>query len=279
MKHYLFKLCVILMLFVTCISFAADENEVIVPGNPPITMKAVNCHMRLIEFVIGTRLTFAQKNAFLDAIKNECAQMPEQDKINFLSACELVDSMKTMDSAGHEAVKFVLKKDFEDTAKGTPGDPAADLFLKLNNEYSTPAIKISEDIITNQSLAALVEYLEFVAFPMNPEKYSETAVNEIKKLIETSYLQLNEDGQAMLDDFQLTWYMIRAGWQATTDQEALSRIQNDFKSVGLKPGMVPNLAQLKACLATELYADLLDKAAQIGVEPAEWSASSTFNVW
>lgn len=277
MRGSLIKFFVALMLLVTSISMAADV--VIVPGNPPITMNAAHCHMRLIEFVLGTRLTVAQKDTFLKAIARECSQMPEQDKINFLSACELVDSMKTMESAGHEAVKFVLKKDFEDTAKGLPGDPAAVLFLELEKENSSTAIQIGENIITKQSLAALIEYLEFVAEPYNPEPLSESAVASVKKILEKSFLKLSEDEQATLDDFQLTWYMLRAAWQGTTDEVKLEKWAKSFISVGIKPTQAPDFTQLKACLSSTLYADLLDEAAKLGAEPSEWSVGNNLNVW
>jgi hypothetical protein len=109
-------------------------SQVLVPGNPPITMRAAQCHIGLIEFVLGTRLTVAQKDTFLEAIKTECATMSKQDKNNFLSACELVDSMQSMDQNGLNAVKAILQKDFEESAASLPDDPAAVLYLKIKKE-------------------------------------------------------------------------------------------------------------------------------------------------
>ncbi|GAB4277513.1 MAG: hypothetical protein Kow0029_20230 [Candidatus Rifleibacteriota bacterium] len=270
----------VIFVFQVIFAFAAlAADEVVVAGKPPITMKAVNCHMRLIEFVIGTRLTVEQKNAFLEAIKTEGTQMTEQDKNGFLSALELADSMDQMEPAGHEAVKFVLKKDFEDTARGLPGDPAADLYLKLMNESSQAALTIGENVITKQSLAAFIEYLEFLANPDNPVKFSDDKVEQIKNLIKSSYDKLGEENQATLDDFQLTWYMIRAGYQNIPDKARKEAWKKELSALGVSATGNFDLHLLKKCLAAELYADILDEAARLGAQPDEWIVGYTLDVW
>jgi hypothetical protein len=274
------KFISLFLVFAFLIGSAGFAGEkVIVPGNPPITMKAVFCHMRLIEFVLETRLTVAQKDRFLDAIKKECAQMPEQDRNNFLSACELVDSMALMEPAGHEAVKFVLKQDFESSAKSLPDDPAAVLYLELQQKAASEAVKVKDHIITRQSLAAFIEYLEFIANPENPQKFSEKTASAVKKSLADNILKLGEAEQAVLDDFQLTWFMIRAGWQKMTDQARKAALKKSFKDIGLNEYNAFELTKLSRVLSSETYADLLDEAARQGIEPAGWSADSSADLW
>ncbi len=272
-KPVLVAIALILMVFATLMA-----DETIVAGQPPITMKAAHCHIRLIEFVLATRLTVAQKDSFLTAIKNECSQMPEADRNNFLSALELAGSMEEMDEAGHEAVKFVLKKDFEETAMSLPADPAAALYLQLQRELASPAIQLNEEIVTNQSFAALIEYLEFVASPDKPEKFSAETVATIKKLLEESFLKLSEEERSTLDDFELTWHMIRAGWQNSTNQAAKDAALKAMLATGIKGGSI-DLTKLKACLASDIYGDLLDNAAELGFEPTEWTVGLKNQVW
>lgn len=275
----LIALCMILVSL--SLSIAAEKisaDQIVVDGKPPITMNAVHCHMRLIEFVLNTRLTTAQKDAFLDAIKTECAQMPESDRQSFLSALELADSMEQMEDAGHDAVKFVLQKDFEETAVGTPGDPAAALYLKIKTQITEPEIKIQSEVITRQSFAALVEYLQFVANPDKPVKFSDASKSSIKKLLEESYLKLNETEQGMLDEFELTWFMIRGGWQNTVNSEKKDAALKAMQALKLSAEPALDLKTLKACLSADIYGDLLDEAAQLGFEPNEWSVGQNLPV-
>jgi hypothetical protein len=242
-------------------------------------MQAADCHMRLIEFVLGTRMTVAQKSAFLEAIKAECAQMSEEDRQGFLSALELAESMEQMESAGHDAVKFVLKKDFEETAASLPGDPAANLYRQLKEKIIEPMIKVQENVITSQSFAALVEYLQFIANPHKPADSSESLQTSLKKLLEENYLKLDENEQAVLDEFELTWYMIRAGWQNISDKQKKSAAEKAMQNSGLKLDQPISLKMLKDCLSPDIYGDLIDEAAKLGFEPNEWSVGQKLTVW
>ncbi len=69
-------------IFLCVLSFsvakAADINnglndQVVVSGFPEITGEAVDGHIRIIEFILGTRMTLKQKEVFFEAIKNETA--------------------------------------------------------------------------------------------------------------------------------------------------------------------------------------------------------------
>ena len=275
-----FKLLIICISMIMISVFAASaSDQIIVQGNPPITMKAAQCHMRLIEFVLGTRLTAAQKDAFLDAIKKECTQMPETDRQNFLSAVELASSMDSMEPSGHEAVKFVLKKDFEDTAASLPDDPAAVLFLKIKSEISTPRIKMKEEAITRQSFAALVEYLQFLGNPDQPVKLSESALASLEKALQNGYSMLSDDEQAVLDEFELTWFMIRAGWQNCPDSKIKDNSRNEMQKLQIDAGTEFELKKIKAFLSPDIYGDLIDTAAKLDFEPSEWTVNQYREVW
>jgi hypothetical protein len=242
-------------------------------------MRAAQCHIGLIEFVLGTRLTVAQKDTFLEAIKTECATMSKQDKNNFLSACELVDSMQSMDQNGLNAVKAILQKDFEESAASLPDDPAAVLYLKIKKENSQPAIRVDDQLISSQSIAALVEYLEFVNDPYSDTSFGPDAIEKIKQSIKMNYNKLSEPEKAVLDDFQLTWYMIRAGWQKTNNQVLKHSWQNAFKAVNLQAPVAPEFTKIKACLDADLYGQMLDKAAKSGVQPGEWVSGGALEIW
>ncbi len=269
---------IVSLMLLSMLSILGAE-QVIVEGKPPITMRAADCHMRLIEFVLETRMTVAQKNAFLDAIKSECTQMSEEDRQGFLSALELAESMEQMEAAGHDAVKFVLKKDFEETATSLPGDPAANLYRQLKNKIVEPMVKVQENVITSQSFAALVEYLQFIASPHKPIEFSEASKAELKKVLEEYYLKLDENEQALLDQFELTWYMIRAGWQNISDKQKKNSAEKEMQKTNLKPGQSLDLKKLKDCFSPEIYGDLIDEAAKLGFEPNEWSVGQKLTVW
>jgi hypothetical protein len=266
-------------MFCLVVCQAGAVDEIIVGGRPPITMKAVDCHIRLIEFVLDTRLTVAQKDAFLNAIKNECAQMPPADRNNFLSACELVDSMSEMEANGHQAVKFVLQKDFADSATSLPEDPAAVLYLQVDKDGRQPAISVNNNIITEQSLAAFIEYLEFLADHKRSVSFSRATKGRIKGTLQRYYQSLKEVEQACLDDFQLTWYMIRAGWQLTDDFIKKQRWQSAIEKAEISENNSYEFEKIRAALNPEVYGEMLDAAARAGAEPLEWVATNSLNIW
>lgn len=248
-------------------SFASDD--ILVTGTPPITYKAMHCHIRLIEFVLNTRLTIAQRYAFLQTIKEECEQMPQADRENFLSALELAESMQTMDQAGHEAVRFVLKKDYEETAKGLADDPSAKLYLQIQQSLTTPAVKIEEDVITHQSFMALIEYLQFLGKPDQPLQFSESEIEQIRLQIQQNCLKLSEEELAIIDDFEMTWHMIRGAWQNTAKNQIKDQVR--AAAAALQMTSKPDFAKFRAALNAKFYGDLIDEAVELGFEPTEWN--------
>lgn len=260
-------------------SFAGAAEDVVVSGEPPITTHVVDCHIRLLEFVLGTRMTVAQKDAFLAAIKEECAEMTVEEKNSFLEAVELVDSMGEMDDDQHETIQKVLEKDFQESAASLPDDPAAQLFLKMQNESFKLVIKNGEDGISQQALDAFAEYLAFLADPEKQTWYDASATAAIHNSLIQSFTNFSPEEKESLDDFHFTWFMIRAAWQGTADTKARDSWRKKFAAVGIKAGETPDLAKIKAALSTDLYGELLDECAKLGVETIEWSTGTSFKVW
>jgi hypothetical protein len=232
-------------------------------------MKAAECHIRLIEFVLNTRLTVAQKSDFLQAIIQECYDMPTQDRKNFLSAAELAEAMNEMNENGLEAVKFVLKKDFDESARELQNDPAAALYLKLARNSANEIVKVSNNRITNQSFAALIEYLQFIANPDEPPQFGQIARKKLKHTVQTQYKKLSEDTRTCLNDFQLTWYMIRAGWQLRPEKQL--QWAKKFATLGITASDLSSPTKLNQALSADFYGEILDEAVKGGAQPSEWS--------
>lgn len=277
-------LAVAFMLVLSTFAGAADittgiNDEVVVAGEPPVSGYAVDCHIRLLEFVLGTRMTVAQKETFLKAIKDECAQMNQEDRESFLQAIELVDSMAEMDAEQHETVRKVLEKDFQEGAAELTDDPAAQQYLKLQNESFKPAIEQKNYNVTNQSLEAFAEYLAFIAQPDQPTWFDAKTIDAINVRVKAGFAAFSEDERQALDDFQLTWYLIRAAWQGVADAAKKDAWRKSFAAIGVKAGETPDSDKIKAALSTDVYADLLDEATRLGIKPLEWSASTTIRIW
>lgn len=277
-KHGVVTL-LIAVLIVIFYSPAFASEEVIVAGEPPITVHAVDCHIRLLEFVLQTRMTVAQKDTFLAAIKEECSQMEKQERQDFLEAVELVASMAEMDEQQLETVMKVLEKDFQESAASLPDDPAAQLFLKLQNESFKMVLEHGESGITRQALDAFAEYIAFVAKPEQPVWLDASATAAIENIIIQNFSNFNEEQKDSLEDFHQTWYMIRAAWQGNTKDKKKETWSKSLASVDIKPGETPDIKKIKAALSTDLYADLLDECTRMGVETLEWSTGTTFKVW
>lgn len=258
---------------------AVASNDIIVAGEPPITAHSVDCHIRLLEFVLQTRMTVSQKEKFLAAIKEECAQMSKQERQDFLEAVELVDGMAEMDEEQQGTVMKVLEKDFQESATDLPDDPAAQLFLGLQNESFRMIIEYGESGITRQALDAFAEYVAFLANPDQPVWFDASASAVIEKHIIQNFNNLKEEHKDGLEDFHLTWFMIRAAWQGTADVKKKDGWRKRFAAVGIKSGEIPDIKKLAAVLVTDFYADLLDECAKLGVETFEWSSGTTFKVW
>jgi len=278
MKKIAITLFVLLSLCIVAHAQPAVE-QVAVAGEPPITWEAVDGHIRVIEFVLQTRLTVAQKESFVQAILAETAGMDTEARNDFNYVLELAENLDQLDDFQREQVRQVLEKDFMASMNAAGDDPAARLFAYLVNSANQPVVRTSADLVTRQSIDALAEYLAFLASTENPVDYSAEEVEAIQKLVVDGFATMTEEEKAVLDDFQLNWFMIRAAWQGADDTQTKVNWRKDFAKCGIAPGKVPDLAKIKMALSTDIYGDLLDYAAMMGMEPMEWSPSVSFRVW
>lgn len=271
-------------LFLVSFAGAADINiglndEVIVAGDPSLTGYAFDCHIRVLEFVLGTRMTVSQKGNFLEAVKKEYADMDREDRENFLMVVELVDSLSQLEEEDQESIRRDLEKDFQASASGLTDDSAAQQYARLQNESFKLVVDQADYNVTNQSVEALAEYLAFIAQPENPIWPDEKTNDAIKVRVKAGFASFNDEERAALDDFQLSWYLIRAAWQGTEDKAKKDAWRKKFAGVGLQAGEIPEVAKIKAAVSTDVYGDLLDTATRMGVGPLEWSASTSIKVW
>ena len=271
-------LLLVIVLMFTGFSIHAEE-KVLVPGEPPITSFAVDCHARLLEFVLSTRLTVAQKDSFLAAVTEECAGMTKEDKENFLEAVVLVNSLPELDEEQLDEIQADLEKGYQETAAEVPEDVAAQLFVRLQKESLIQVLEDGEILITVQALDGFAEYLAFLAKPDQPVYYDATATAAITDTVVKNFATMSNEEKAALEDFHVTWYMIRAAWQNTEDKNKKDAWLKAFVSCGIKAGEVPDLTRIKAALSDKIYGEMLDEASKMGVEPFEWAASMTVRVW
>jgi len=271
-------------MFVAAFVGAADmatglSDGLIVAGEPPIHGYAIDCHIRVLEFVLGTRMTIAQKDAFMNAMVKECETMSKEDREDFLQVIELADSLSQLGAEDQESIRQDLEKDFMEGAVELNDDAAAQQFLALKNESFKLLVDQVDFNVTNQSVEALAEYLAFVAQPDQPVWPDAKTIDSIKVRVKAGFASLTADERNALDDFQLTWYLIRAAWQGTADAAKKDAWRKSFAAVGLKSGEAPEVAKIKTAISTEVYGDLLDSATQMGVAPLEWSASTSIRIW
>jgi hypothetical protein len=263
---------------------AADINSglndgVVVAGMPPITDEAIDGHIRIIEFILGTRMTIAQKQGFYKAIVEETTGMDLEDRENFVSVIDLTKSLNLLDDEQHEPIRRMLEVDYNASARELVNDPGATLYVKLQTEALKPVIVQSEIVVTRQSVEAFAEYLAFIARPDNPILPNERALDMIQTRIKIAFASLEEDERVALENFHLTWYLIRAAWQNSKNSVQKNAWKAAFTKVGIRPGSVPDVKKIKEALNIDLYADLLDMATMSGIEPIEWSTKTTIRVW
>lgn len=278
MKKIAITLFVLLSLCLVADAQLAPE-QIAVSGEPPITWEAVDGHIRVMEFVLQTRMTVAQKESFVQAILAEAATMDTEARNDFNYVLELGENLDLLDDFQREQVRQVLEKDFMTSMSAAGDDPAANLFAYLVNSANEAVIKTNVDLVTRQSMDALAEYLAFLASTENPVSYSKEEVEAIRQLIVDGFATLSEEQKAVLDDFQLNWFMVRAAWQGADDTQTKVTWRKAFARCGIAPGKLPDLAKIKMALSTDIYGDLLDYAVMSGIEPMEWSPSPNFRVW
>ena len=265
--------------------YSADINnglndQIVSPTVPAITGKAVDGQIRVLEFVLGSRMTLAQKQIFVKAIIDESKTMSTDQLNDFLEVNGLVDSLNQLNRQDAEPVRQLLEKDFYLTAKALENqkDLAASQYLRLRENLGKKIVGFGETYVTRQSIEAFAEYLAFVANTKNPVWPNELSINATAMRVRTNYGKYTEEEREALEDFQLTWYLIRAAWQ-TADAKQKAAWQKNFDKLGLKPGVDVTSDNIKAALNTDVYADMLDFATNKGIEAIEWSPKTTAYIW
>ncbi len=279
-----FGFFIVLLVFAIFFSSSIQAEVVVVKGDPAITQRAVDCHIKLMEFVLNTRLTVGQKNSFFRSIKSECVSMSKEERESFLQACELVDSMAAMDDRQREVVKRVLEQDFQESALSLPHDPAAQLYLKLYKEAGRMLFEFEiekgqeKEGLTSQSFEAIVEYLGFVASPEDPIKMTIRQRVNTQEMIEKIFKQLSEDERQTLDEFQNTWFMLRAGWKVAS-RKSRETFKTYFEKchLNIAAGVTPE--SFRKAISADLFGNLLDLAAKNGFDPTEWTPEQSIRVW
>lgn len=266
-------------------AYSADINnglndQIVSPTVPAITGKAVDGQIRVLEFVLGSRMTLAQKQIFVKAIIDESKTMSPDQLNDFLEVNGLVDSLNQLSRQDAEPVRQLLEKDFYLTAKALENqkDLAASQYLRLRENLGKKIVGFGETYVTRQSIEAFAEYLAFVANTKNPVWPNELSINATAMRVRTNYGKYTEEEREALEDFQLTWYLIRAAWQ-TADAKQKAAWQKNFDKLGLKPGVDVTSDNIKAALNTDVYADMLDFATNKGIEAIEWSPKTTAYIW
>lgn len=281
-------LMLVLMAFVlSCFvsANAADVNnglndQYIGESKPPITGKAVDCHLRVLEFVLATRMTVAQKQAFVKAVADESRSMDPDQVYEFMDVVGLAESLNKLSDADAEPIRLMLEKDFNATVASLEGqnDLAAITFNKIKSNLGKNIIATKDLKINRQSMEAFSEYLAFLADTQKPIMPNDLSVNATIMRVRTNFGKYTDDEKAVLEDFQLSWYLIRAAWQTATKQQKAAWV-SEFKKIGLKPGVDATSSQIKAALSVDVYGDLLDFATKSGIEPIEWSNKTTASIW
>lgn len=284
------NLCTIFLCIALVLSFvmpvnAADVNnglndQIVSQTTPAITGKAVDGQIRVLEFVLGSRMTLAQKQVFVKAIIEESKTMTSSQIEDFLEVNELVDSLNKLNRQDAEPVRELLEKDFLMTAKALEKqkDLAATQFLKMRENLGKRIVSFGDTIVSRQSIEAFAEYLAFIANTKNPIWPNELSTNATAMRVRTNFAKYTEDEREALEDFQLTWYLIRAAWQ-TADAKQKEIWQKNFNKIGLKPGADVTSDNIRAALDTDIYADMLDFATKKGIEAIEWSPKTTAYIW
>lgn len=238
------SLMLVLMAFVfSCLTSvnAADVNNglndhYIGESKPAITGKAVDCHLRVLEFVLATRMTVAQKQAFVKAVVDESRRMTPDQIDNFMDAIGLADSLNKLSDEDAEPIRQLLEKDFNATVVALDGqnDLAAITFKKIKSNMAETVIATKEHKISRQAMEAFAEYLAFLADTSNPVWPNDLSTNATIMRVKTNFSKYTEDEKTVLEDFQLTWYLVRAAWQ-NASKEQKTAWQASFKKLGIVP--------------------------------------------
>ncbi len=200
-----------LCLMAPALSLALPPEPVVVPGNPPITSESVNAHIRLIEFVLGVRLTTVQKDTFLGILKEDCAEMDENERKNFLGAQDLLSKLGTLDPDKLRTIRDEMIADYEEGAKDGD-DAAAQLFLSIKNDGTKVLAQAGSFTMTLQAIEAFDEYLAFSRDPGIPAVLDDKAREQVRQGITEGFSGFATETSEALSGFDQRWHLIKAAW-------------------------------------------------------------------
>jgi hypothetical protein len=260
---------------------AAPElpKDPIVPGTPPILMKDVRAHVRLLEFVLQTRMTVAQKEHFLAAIKKEAADFDTEAREDFRQGTELLESIGSMSEMQREAVRVMLQGDFLESAADNPEDTAAQLYLALAEQGTRVLAQVGSDTVTIQDLEALVEWAEFARKADRTEPLTSPERDAVRSLVAEGFAGLPPDVQKSLCGFAALWYQIRAAWQCATPDQKTGWQKRIDQAWGSASRQDLTVARLSGLLLPDVWADMDSVARAAGERPEGWIATASLDIW
>lgn len=275
--------CLILagMCLVAGFLMAQPTEPVLVQGDPPITLEVAKAHIRLMEFVLATRLTTKQKDVFIDLVKKECAEMDRSERGEFIQAMDLLNSMLPMSGPQLDSVREILRADFEQSADEVGDDPAAKLFFEVTGATQKKIAESPNFALSTQAFAAFVEYLEFCkGLPQSPAPLSDADKAKLQKSLESGFNALSDPLKATLSGFDRTWHVIKAAWKEA-GSEARGKWQKSLQQPLSASGSTPlfESAWLGAGIQPGLWQEMASAAFLLGESETAWIATKPVDVW
>lgn len=242
-------------------------TEVIVPGTPPLTFRDVANHVRLLELVVGHRATRAQQDRFLEAVRQAGRTKDPRAREALVQARELVQSMAGMGGSERDTVRRLLHEDFAATARADEADPAARLFLDLQEKSIRILVGTGTSGMSEQAVEAFGEYLSERGGKGKPVAWNAARTKHLAAGLAALWPRLGAPARAALAAFDQTWYLMRAVPGAPPAGGEPARA-SDLSPAGLEPLIRPEVWQQQA-----------SAAAALGETAAGWSADPSNIVW
>ncbi|NLI77589.1 MAG: hypothetical protein GX442_14275 [Candidatus Riflebacteria bacterium] len=242
-------------------------TEVIVPGTPPLTFLDVANHVRLLELVVGHRATRAQQDRFLEAVRQAGRAKDPRAREALVQARELVQSMAGMGDGERATVRRLLHEDFTATARTDEADPAARLFLELQDKSARILVGTGTSSMSEQAVDAFAEYLAGSGGKGKPAAWNAARTKQLIAGLTALWPRLPAPARAALAAFDQTWYLMRA---APVAHPAVAR-----------PAGPPDLgpADLEPLIRPEVWQQQASAAAALGQTAAGWPADPSNIVW
>lgn len=258
----------------------SKPETVIMGGDPPITFHDVANHVRLVEFILGFRATTAQKAGFLQAVRSAAKAGKAAARDHLLQARELVQSMGTMGDRERDTIRGLLLEDFRETAKGDQNDPAARLFLDLQEKSGTPALGTGPAMVSRLALEAFCEYLGFALNPAAPVVLAPAQQAEVRKVLTAALAKAPPAATTGLRGFDRAWFAMRV--IASRDPAAREKLTGSLRrAVGSagKESRPSSPKLIEALLLPALWQETASAAVALGEPDPGWPADLKNIVW